>query len=100
MKAADKATLTFDDWEANHAALIGRRNGPPAAEPRSGEYWAGPVKAQIESQPGGGYRWFLISGDGRFRLAQSPKVFESKQDCAQHLKGFSPTVQFVSNHQD
>lgn len=97
MKSADKATLPSDDWEANHAGLVGRRNGPTPDMPPSGEYWAGPVKAKIESQPEG-YRWFLISGDGQLRLAQSPEVFDSEQDCERHLRGFSPTVQLVSNH--
>lgn len=98
MKTADKNALTFDDWEASHAGLVGRRNGPTPEVPPSGEYWPGPVKAQIESQPEGGYRWFLISGDGRFRLAQSPQVFDSKQNCERHLRGFSPTVHIISNH--
>lgn len=85
-----------DDWEARHAALVGRRDGPIDLPP-SGEFWTGTVKAEITATSEG-FRWFLVSGDGRFQLAQSPTLFVSAADCEQHLRKFSPSVPVVSNH--
>lgn len=85
--------LNGDDWEASHAALVGRRSAPSSVPP-SGEFWAGPVKAEI-TREAEGFRWFLVSGDGRFQLAQSPMVFHSQPECEQHLRSFSPSVQLT-----
>lgn len=91
MTSAQEFMEGVEEWESNHAALVGRRNVPVEVPP-SGVYWPGVVKAQI-TPASDGFRWLLVSGDGRFQLAQSPVVFPSESECERHLRGFSPHIQ-------
>lgn len=95
MSSESSTPAVLNDWEDSHAALVGRRSGPAPAIPPSGSFWNGSVKAEIKKQPDG-YKWILISGDGRFQLAQSPQVFPKSEDCEKHLRSFSPNVQVIS----
>jgi hypothetical protein len=88
---SETANSPFDSWEANHAALVGRRSTQSLETPASGSYWTGAVRAEIEQKPEG-FRWFVVSGDGKFHLAKSPRFFSSFDECKSNLRSFSPSI--------
>ena len=84
-----------DDYE--DYALIGRRSAPVKELPPTGQAWKGPIKFEIQSENGSGFRWLMLSADGNeYRLAKSALNFPTKEACEKEIRKFAKDPKIVS----
>ena len=83
---------------------IGRPSVPRTADdvPASGVSWNGPTEFVVTEERPGAFRWVMVSGDARqLKLARSPSLFASADECVQEVKRLDPIspISFSGNGQ-